>query len=88
MPRPAAHFASSEELFDAVRALAARLDSAGEVRAAADLRNGLAAVNGLTDGWAELLEALERLRGGTLDPRARAVLDPVRADVQRIVRRH
>ena len=85
--RRAAQFASNEELYEAVRALAADLDSAGEVRAAAELREGLAAVNGLTDGWALLLAAVERVDGVPLAPGAREALDLVRTELRGVVRR-
>jgi hypothetical protein len=85
--RETAPFASNEELYEAVRALASQLASAGDARAASGLREGLAAVNGLTDGWALLLEAVEDADGAALAPGAREALALLRTEVRRVVRR-
>jgi hypothetical protein len=53
-------FASLDAFFEAVRALAADLDASGLPDAAAEVRQGFACLNGLTDGWALFLEALDR----------------------------
>jgi hypothetical protein len=55
-------FGSSEEFFQAVRDLAAELESQGSHSAACELATGLSCLNGLTDGWASLLESLERVQ--------------------------
>lgn len=55
-------FHSSEEFFAAVDDLRARLERAGHVDAARELGEGLSGLNGLTDGWAFLLESIERVR--------------------------
>jgi hypothetical protein len=52
-------YPSNETLFAAARRVAATLDDGGCPEAAAQLRQGLAAVNGLTDGWALFLESLD-----------------------------
>jgi hypothetical protein len=52
-------FDSNEEFFQAVRDLAAELESQGSHSAAGELAAGLSYLNGLTDGWALLLESLE-----------------------------
>jgi hypothetical protein len=54
-------FQSSEELVQAVLDLADQLDQTGHHSSAARLRDGLGCLNGLTDGWALLLEAIEKV---------------------------
>ncbi len=54
-------FRSNEEFFHAVEDLAAKLEAGGHVDAAAELRSGLRCLNGLTDGSALFLEAIERV---------------------------
>jgi len=54
-------FASSQELFEAVANLMTRLETAGHGQAATELREGQRCLNGLTDGWALFLEAIERV---------------------------
>lgn len=56
-------FASADEYFDEVRALIADLEHAGRTAAAAELREGFGCLNGLTDGWALFLEAVEAVAG-------------------------
>jgi hypothetical protein len=55
-------FRSSEELFQAVLDLADQLDQSGHNSSAARLRDGLGCLNGLTDGWARLLESIEKVQ--------------------------
>jgi hypothetical protein len=55
-------FQSNEEYFRAVEALIARLELGGHQRAADELRDGYRCLNGLTDGCALFLEAVERVR--------------------------
>ncbi len=50
-------FASNRELFDAIVELAARLDALGQAPAAREIREGMACINGLTDGWGEFYAA-------------------------------
>ena len=54
-----ASFQSNDECFQAVRELIGRLEQKGHHEAAARLREGFRALNGLTDGWALFLEAIE-----------------------------
>lgn len=78
MPR----FRSSDELFQAVRDLAARLETNGHRAAAERLRGGFAYLNGLTDGWAGPLQAVEEIlatRPATLGPGDRDALEAIRS---------
>ena len=52
-------FASSQELLEAVAGLMTRLEAGGHSQAAAEIREGYRCLNGLTDGWALFLEAIE-----------------------------
>ncbi len=81
-------FRSSEELFAATRALVRRLELAGLEEAAAELAEGYACLNGLTDGWALFLESIERVRSEWTDalrPEDRETLEDVLHDVRRHV---
>ena len=60
--RAIAALRSSDEFFRAVDALIARLDAAGHHQAASELRNGLGCLNGLTDGSALFLDAIEKVQ--------------------------
>ena len=51
---------SNEEFFAAFRSLVARIERQGHVEAARELRTGFACLNGLTDGWALLMESMDR----------------------------
>jgi hypothetical protein len=53
---------SNEEFLRAVSELIARLDATGHADAAAELRDGLRSINGLTDGAARFLASVERVR--------------------------
>ena len=53
-------FASSEKFFAAFRGLVARIEKQGNAEAARELRGGFACLNGLTDGWALLMESIDR----------------------------
>lgn len=55
-------FRSNEELFQAVLDLADQLDQTGHNSSAARLRDGMGCLNGLTDGWALLLESIEKVQ--------------------------
>lgn len=60
-------FKSNEELFGAVQDLVDALKRNGHRREADVLSNGLASLNGLTDGWAFLLDALREVESGGAD---------------------
>ena len=83
-------FQSNEEFFQAVRDLVARLEVKGQHEAAAELRRGLGCLNGLTDGWALLLESIESVGGrasGRLDPAEKRELERIRDAAHRAVYR-
>ncbi|HZN37409.1 MAG TPA: hypothetical protein VFD82_01325 [Planctomycetota bacterium] len=58
MSRP---FESSQELLEAVADLMTRLEAGGHVQALAEIRAGHRCLNGLTDGWALFLAAIEKV---------------------------
>ena len=51
-------FASNEEFFQAFERLIARIDDHGQRDTANCLREGLSSLNGLTDGWALLMDSI------------------------------
>jgi hypothetical protein len=51
-------YASNTEFFQDFESLVRRIDESGQTDAADCLRNGYASLNGLTDGWALLLESI------------------------------
>jgi hypothetical protein len=53
---------SNEDCFRAIEGLIARLELEGHRQAADDLRSGYRCLNGLTDGWALLLESLDQIQ--------------------------
>lgn len=64
-------FRSSGEIFAAVERLICALESCGFREAAASARVGYASLNGLTDGWADFMDAMERAESelpGTANP--------------------
>ena len=73
-------FQSNEQFFDAVGELAASLETSGCDRAASTLRQGLRSLNGLTDGWALLLQAIEEVQASerSLPVKDRDVLEELR----------
>jgi len=84
-------FASPDEYFDEVRTLVADLAHSGHAAAAADLREGFGCLNGLTDGWALFLEAVEAVAGRygpDLSGEQRRRLDGVRCVADRVTHRH
>jgi hypothetical protein len=85
-----APFRSNEEFFQAVRTLIAKLEETGHAKAACELREGFGCLNGLTDGAAQFLEAIEKVRttqSKTFAPEDRETLEAIRAAVHRAVYR-
>jgi hypothetical protein len=83
-------FQSSDELFEAVAKLSADLDVHGHSAAAAELRSGLACLNGLTDGWALFLESIDKVKAShakRFDDEERKALRAIRAAVHSAVYR-
>lgn len=53
-------FHSTEEFLATLRELMDRIEERGHTAAAQELRSGFSCLNGLTDGWALLMESMER----------------------------
>lgn len=69
-------FQTTQEFLQVVADLLARLEARGHQGAAAQLRDGLRCVNGVTDGWALFLESVESVQA---DASARFAEDDVQA---------
>lgn len=54
-------FKSNQELFEAVKKLQDSLIVSGNEKAANKISEGFSCLNGLTDGWVLLMEALENV---------------------------
>ncbi len=57
-------FKSNEEFFAALSDLVSRIEKQGNIVAANELRFGFSCLNGLTDGWALLMESIEKTVNG------------------------
>ena len=82
------HWASPDAFFQEVTNLLARLEARGHREAAQDLRQGLACLNGLTDGWWLFLDAINRVRKAqakAFDAEDRRVLKTIHRTVHRTV---
>ncbi len=55
-------YKSNEELFEAIRKLQQELLVGGNEQAANEIAEGFFCLNGLTDGWALLMESLEKAK--------------------------
>jgi hypothetical protein len=53
-------YSSVFEFYDDLNDLMKRMEGSGNTEAAAEIREGLSCINGLTDGWALLMEHLEK----------------------------
>ena len=85
-----AELRSNDEFFQAVESLIAALEAGGRADAAAGLKEGRGSLNGLTDGWALFLEAIDRVQashGKTLPRTQQQALRSIRAAVRAAVRR-
>jgi hypothetical protein len=85
-----ASFQSNEEFFQLVGDLIARLEIGGHQAAAVELRNGFRCLNGLTDGWALFLEAIEKVcatHASAFAPDERNSLESIRATAHAAVYR-
>ena len=85
-----APFATLEELSAGVTAMVGRLDGAGQHAAAVELRAGYSLVLGLTDGWTDFRDAVERVWKSTssqLNPDDRHALEVIRASARYAMRR-
>ena len=81
-------FKSYEEFWQTVNEFIAELEVSGHSPAADELKNGMRAVTGLTDGWADFLESIEKVKkqhSSKLDSSQRATLKNIhRAVYQRV----
>jgi len=83
-------FRSNDEYFHAVEDLIARLKAAGHRQAAEELTDGYRCLNGLTDGWALLLEAVDRVQATYSEGFSRGdqqALEALRAAAHKVVYR-
>ena len=82
-------FANNDELFDAFRNTADRIEKDGNQNAADELRNGFSGLNGLTDGWAMLMESIQKVlqTGGNISEGNRTDLTTILQTVKGIVHR-
>jgi len=83
-------FQSSAEFFAFVEALMDTLRGGGHAQAAGDLLEGYRCINGLTDGWADFLEAVEMVQAeqaARLEPDDRTDLETIRAVAHKAVHR-
>lgn len=51
-------FQSNTDLFQAIEELQASLASSGNEKASNQIADGMSSLNGLTDGWVQLLESI------------------------------
>ena len=84
-------FTSNDDFFAVFRDLVERIEKQGHAEAAQDLRTGFACLNGLTDGWALLMEAIDRTiranRGKIEEPEMSELRDMLRGARQAVYRR-
>jgi hypothetical protein len=84
------NFKSSEEFFAALRDLIARLQKQGNLSAAQELHSGFSCLNGLTDGWALLMESIDKTIAtsqGNIGSKEMAELNDLLKLVKRVVYR-
>jgi hypothetical protein len=55
------NYKSNEDYFAKLNTLAGQMEQSGHVGPAARIRQGILCVNGLTDGWAMLMEELDAI---------------------------
>lgn len=55
-------FKSNEEFWHTVNEFIAELEKSGNSPAADEMKNGKSLVTGLTDGWADFLESIEKVK--------------------------
>jgi len=81
-------FKSHEEFWQTVDDFIAELEQSGDSPAADELKRGMSAVTGLTDGWADFLESIEKVKkqhSSQLDSSQRATLKNIHQAVYRRV---
>jgi hypothetical protein len=85
-----AQFASNEDFFQFVRDSIMHLHTSGRSLAASRLSGGFRLVNGLTDGWADFLEAVQSVQAEfahVLSSEEREALERIRAALHTLVYR-
>ncbi|KZY34366.1 hypothetical protein A3740_17530 [Oleiphilus sp. HI0068] len=83
-------FQSNTDLFDAIEGLQASLVSTGNEHASNQIADGLSSLNGLTDGWAQLLESINNARcefGSALTEEQTNQINKIQSAVHKIVYR-
>ncbi len=83
-------YKSNNEFFDALRHLIHRIEGQGNIAAAQKLQEGFSCLNGLTDGWALLMESIDNTiseNHGKIEPRDMAELQQMLKAVRRAVYR-
>jgi hypothetical protein len=81
-------FKSNEELFQTTDELIAALEVNRNSLAAGELRSGMRALNGLTDGWAAFLESIQKVQkqySSQLDSSQKSTLKNIHQAVYRRV---
>lgn len=81
-------YSSNEELFQHIRNLAIQLQEQGQAPATQALKDGLSSLNGLTDGWALLMESVAQaiqLCGSSLQTELLSQLNDLLAVVRKVV---
>lgn len=81
-------YSSNEELFQHIRDLAIQLQEHGQAPAAQALKDGLSSLNGLTDGWALLMESVVQaiqLCGSSLQIEPLSQLNDLLAVMRKVV---
>ncbi len=83
-------YATNDEFFEDLQGLIRRLEQGGNQAAAEELRAGFACLNGLTDGWATLMDSMKQALsrwGTTMTDQDRDALNGMLKTVRRIVSR-
>ncbi|RUO29547.1 hypothetical protein [Aliidiomarina soli] len=83
-------FKTNTELFKAIESLQEDLASSGQADASALMLKGISGLNGLTDGWAYLLEHLHSAKqeyGASFSPQQSLALSKIKSTVHKIVYR-
>lgn len=83
-----AQFSSNEEFLQFVRDSIIRLNTSGHSLAALGLSDGFRLVNGLTDGWADFLAAVQKVQAEfaqILSSEERQALERIRATLHTMV---
>ncbi len=83
-------FQSNTDLFEAIEELQKALASSGNEEAGELITEGMSCLNGLTDGWALLLESLNTVEtkyGTSFSKQQSAELNRIQSTVHKVVHR-